>query len=61
MPSLTENKLPNDTVNAKSVNEFQTAVDTDLSKYINKYSYGLGPKWLQASTGQDSASQDALI
>ena len=51
------NKLSNDAVNAKSVNEFKTAVDKALSKHIDKYTYGLGPKWLQGMTGQDSVSQ----
>ena len=55
------NKLPDHAVNAKSVNEFKTAVDKALSKYINQYTYGLGPKWLQEMTSQDGASQDAHI
>ena len=52
----TWNKLPDEVVNAKSVNEFKSGVDSALSKYIDKYTYGLGPKWQQGLKDQDIAS-----
>ena len=50
------NKLPDEVVNAKSVNEFKSGVDASFSKYIDKYTYGLGPKWQQGIIYQDIAS-----
>ena len=52
----TWNKLPDEVVNAKSVNKFKSGVDSALSKYIDKYTYGLGPKWQQGLKDQDIAS-----
>ena len=50
------NKLPDEVVNAKSVNEFKSGVDSVLSKYIEKYTYGLGPKWQQELKDKDIVS-----
>ena len=50
------NKLPDEVVNVKSVNEFKSGVESALSKYIDKYTYGLGPKCQQGLNDQDIAS-----
>ena len=41
------NKLPDQAVCAKSVNEFKSAVDAALSSWYDTYSYGLSPEWHQ--------------
>ena len=50
------NKLLDKVVNAKWVNEFKSGVDAALSKHINKYTYGLGPKWQQGLIDEDISS-----
>ena len=39
------NKLPNSAVCAKSVNDFKNQVDAQLSRWYNKYTYGVGADW----------------
>ena len=34
----------------------KSGVDSALSRYIDKYTYGLGPKWQQGLKDQDIAS-----
>ena len=39
------NRLPNKAVCASTVNAFKNEVDLALSKWCDKYAYGLGPEW----------------
>ena len=39
------NDLPEDAVNAATINCFKTAVDKALAKKVNKYTYGVGRLW----------------
>ncbi|XP_072043174.1 uncharacterized protein [Amphiura filiformis] len=45
----TWNDLPNETVNAPTMNCFKTAVDKALAKKFNRFTFGVGCLWQQVS------------